>query len=162
MRFYLSLFLVFFLLLKSEAQQEKKYQKDKIDSETLGICGSGCSEGTIDESDSGVGLAFLKKDFLKAKRGPLLGKIQTDFEERKNVKANNAKDQVLLLNGELIQKQKLQTILIAMISALSLFLAGILYKFYWHKLQINIKLDQKVKAPTEELRHNSSNLMSFE
>jgi len=88
-----------------------------------------------------------------------LAKIQSDFAERENIKTIKSKEQILLLNEELIKKQKLQTILIASVAALLLILTGVIYKFYRGKLLISIKLDQKVKERTEELRQNNNRLV---
>jgi tetratricopeptide (TPR) repeat protein len=90
-----------------------------------------------------------------------LAKIQTDFAERENVKVIKAKDQILQLNRELIQKQWLQTILIGAVAGLLLILTAVLYKFYRNKLQINIRLDQKVKERTEEFRQNNRSLIDI-
>jgi tetratricopeptide (TPR) repeat protein len=88
-----------------------------------------------------------------------LTKTQTDYAERENVKTIRAKDQILLLKEELISKQKLQTILMGSVVILLLLLTGILYKIYRDKLLINIKLDQKIKERTEELRNSNSHMI---
>jgi hypothetical protein len=88
-----------------------------------------------------------------------LTELQIDYAERENIKKIKAKDQVLLLKEELIQKQKLQTFLVGSIAVLLLLLTVVFYKFYRNKLLINIKLDQKVKERTEELRQNNSSLV---
>ncbi|MBI3482859.1 MAG: tetratricopeptide repeat protein [Bacteroidetes bacterium] len=87
-----------------------------------------------------------------------LAQLHADFEERENLKTIAEKNQMLSLREELIQKQKIQLALMAAIALLLTIVAIMLYKIYRDKLLINIKLDQKVKERTEELRENNRSL----
>jgi hypothetical protein len=80
-----------------------------------------------------------------------LAKVQTNYAERENLKA-------LALNAQLIQKQKSQTVFIAVIALLLLILAGVFYKNYRDKLLANQKLDERVRERTEQLRATNQQL----
>lgn len=81
-----------------------------------------------------------------------LAQLRADFEERENIRVIAEKNQVLSLKEDLLEKQKQQTLLVGFIGVLLLILTGAVYKNYRDKLLVNIKLDQKVKERTEELR----------
>jgi tetratricopeptide (TPR) repeat protein len=85
-------------------------------------------------------------------------KIQTQYDQRENVKTIAEKNQILLLKDELLEKQKLQTFLMGSIAVLLLILMVAVYKNYRDRLLINAKLDHKVKERTEELREVNTSL----
>lgn len=87
-----------------------------------------------------------------------LTKVQTNYDQRENLRTIAEKNQILFLKEELLEKQKLQTLLVGFVGILLLLLIGVLYKVYRDKLLINIKLDQKVKERTTELREVNINL----
>jgi tetratricopeptide (TPR) repeat protein len=100
----------------------------------------------------------LKDSVYSSELAKNLTKVQTEYAERENQKTIASQKQILALNAELINRQKQQTIFIAVIALLLLLLAGVFYKNYRDKLIANRRLDEKVKERTEELRHSHQSL----
>lgn len=87
-----------------------------------------------------------------------LVKLFAEHEQRENTRVIAEKNEVLTLQAQLLEKQKLQTYLSGLIAALLLILTVVIYWNYREKLSINKRLDQKVKERTEELREVNNDL----
>jgi tetratricopeptide (TPR) repeat protein len=80
-----------------------------------------------------------------------ISKIQTEYEEWKNLKTITSQGQILLLKENVINDQRVLNFLIGIVAILFLVLAIILYTINRHRRRINILLDQKVKDRTQSL-----------
>jgi signal transduction histidine kinase/tetratricopeptide (TPR) repeat protein len=78
-----------------------------------------------------------------------LARVQTDFEERENLATIAAKDQLILIKEDSLQKQRRFNYAIAVIAMLSIALALVLYRSGVIKQKVNLEL-QKAKLIIEE------------
>ena len=77
--------------------------------------------------------------------------INSGFEERANLQIIQEKEKALALQSEIIERQHLQTILVAIISGLFLFIIILLYSIYRKKVKFEVILEDRVKSRTAEL-----------
>jgi tetratricopeptide (TPR) repeat protein len=78
-------------------------------------------------------------------------KIQNDYQQQINLQIIKEKEKSLVLQNEIIERQHLQTILIAIISGLFLFIIILLYSNYRKKVKFEVILEARVKSRTAEL-----------
>ena len=77
--------------------------------------------------------------------------INSGYEERANLQIIQEKEKALALQKEIIERQRLQTILVAIISGLFLFIIILLYSNYRKKAKFEVILEERVKSRTAEL-----------
>ncbi len=101
-----------------------------------------------------------------------ISRIQTDYEERENIKTIAEKDEILELNEERIQQQRLLNILLGVVIVLSTALILVVFRNYQKIKAVNgalaaakrviedqnMLLDQQVKDKTKELVDTNENL----
>jgi tetratricopeptide (TPR) repeat protein len=95
--------------------------------------------------------AILKDSVFSKEQLTSVTKIQSDFDERINLQIIKEKEKSLVLQNEIIERQHLQTILIAIISGLFLFIIILLYSNYRKKVKFEVILEARVKSRTAEL-----------
>jgi tetratricopeptide (TPR) repeat protein len=84
--------------------------------------------------------------------------INSGFEERTNLQIIKEKEKALALQNEIIERQRLETILVAIISGLFLFIIILLYSTYRKKVKFEVILEERVKSRTAELENSRHQL----
>jgi tetratricopeptide (TPR) repeat protein len=87
--------------------------------------------------------------------------IQSRYEERSNLATIKENEKSLALQSEIIERQHLQTILVAIISGLFLFIIILLYINYRKKVKFEVILDARVKSRTAELEASRYELEQY-
>ncbi len=102
----------------------------------------------------------LNKNIYSAELIKNITRIQTEHEERENIKTIAAKDQILRLQSEIISRQKQQYAFIISITALTLGLAFVMYRANQSQRKTNQELT-KAKATIQEQNQklNDTNLL---
>ena len=83
-----------------------------------------------------------------------IANLQSRYEERANLASIKEKEKSLALQSEIIERQHLQTILVAIISGLFLFIIILLYSNYRKKVKFEVILEERVKSRTAELENS--------
>lgn len=84
-----------------------------------------------------------------------LTKVQTDYEQRENIKTIAAKDAVLALKEETLKRQRNESIFIIVVSVLVFVLAILMFQLFRLTQRANAMLEVRVEQRTKEL--NDSN-----
>ena len=87
-----------------------------------------------------------------------LMRVQTQFAERENLARIESQSNILVLQGEAIQRQKLLNVLIGAVAFLATVLVIVLYRSNRHKQRVNTILDKRVSERTFELEKNRDEL----
>ena len=87
-----------------------------------------------------------------------LMRVQTQFAERENLARIESQSNILALQEEAIQRQKLLNVLIGAVAFLTTVLVIVLYRSNRHKQRVNTILDKRVRERTFELEKNRDEL----
>ena len=87
-----------------------------------------------------------------------LMRVQTQFAERENLARIQSQSNILALQEEAIQRQKLLNVLIGAVAFLATVLVIVLYRSNRHKQRVNTILDKRVRERTFELEKNRDEL----
>lgn len=101
----------------------------------------------------------LNKEIFSGDLIKNISRIQTEYEERENIKTIAAKDQVLVLQEEVIARQKAQYAFIITITFLTLGLALVMYRANQSQRKVNQELaTAKATIESQNVRLQNSNL----